>query len=134
MPHNALTERHGLIKALTVEQRRIARELLAEMPRGHFKTVDVGVFCSYCSALSLTRRLRKAVEDEGATVASPRGGNVANPNYRALRFAQQDVHRYALALGLSPEGRARLQVQPSKEPQPGDSDPWDILSKPRGAA
>ena len=63
----------------------------------------------YVRAAERGRLARKLATKEGLTVVGSQGQPVQNPNLKTAREAEQDAHRYATDLLLTPASRKRRE-------------------------
>ena len=78
--------------------------------QGTWRDTDAPLLEAYVRSLVLARQARKAVQASPFTEGS-RGQMVAHPGVKIASDAERDAERYARALLLTPEARARHDVK-----------------------
>lgn len=104
----------GDYRALTDKQRRIFRDVVAELDsRQMLRVTDVPVIASYARNAIISRLACEELEKHGLVLTETdnyRGEKrKENPAFSIYNRAQQAMERTAALLGLTPTGRKRLK-------------------------
>ena len=110
---------------LTVDEKRLWREVVGSMPEGLYTRADKGTLERYCQKWAKHRQLGEEIAHTGNLVMGQAGNWVKNPLFLAQAQMADDMHRCATELGLTPASRSRIEHR--VEPAPVESDEYRKL-------
>ena len=94
-----------------IEWDRIMPGLLSA---GVLTTVDYPTLARYCYYHGLWTEASEAVERDGRTLMSLKGGHMKNPEYTIARESAETCNKLANELGITPAARAKVSATPRK--------------------
>ena len=82
--------------------------------------LDWAACIEYCQTFAEVGRLERAISREGHAIKTQGGTRKQNPKVGALDKARSQLHRWTVALGLTPSARSRVSASPEPERNPVD--------------
>ena len=106
----------GAPRDLSAEVLELWRGARAQLERqGTWQESDLPCLERYVRAVERAAEARRTAEAEPLVVGST-GQPVAHPMFQVARQAELDAHKYATALLLTPEARAKHGIEPDDGP------------------
>ena len=108
-------------KEAKAEWRRLAPELER---RGLLTSLDVAAFACYCQAWSQYAAAEAVLNERGLTYMATNGRVVERPEVAISASALKLVLSFGREFGLTPAGRARLNLPPQLSDEDDEFDRW----------
>jgi P27 family predicted phage terminase small subunit len=87
----------------------VAKQLLTEM--------DLAAFTLYCLNVARVVACEKVINQEGMTIRTPQGFELARPEVSIARQCGVEVRKFAQEFGLTPSARTRVRAPETTKPK-----------------